>query len=61
MTEELKVKATIAQLEKELIGPDKPYPREEALYDFDYESNEAFYKPEVFERYVEIYNTIVND
>ena len=58
MTEELKVKRTTELLEKELVGEGKTYPTEEALYNFNYETNEALYKPEVFNRYVEIYNSL---
>ena len=60
MTEELKIRATVAQLEKELVGPNKEYPIEEALYDFNYNTEEILYKPEVFERYVQIYNNLSN-
>lgn len=49
---------TRQQLEKELVGEGRAYPVEEALYDFDYDKEEYFYKPEVFERYVEIYNSL---
>ena len=59
--EDLKVRATVAQLEKELVGPDKLYPTEEALYDFDYNTNQNLYKPEVFVRYTEIYNSLSNE
>ncbi len=61
MTDDLKVKKTVELLEKELVGTGKTYPVEEALYDFDYENNTVLYKPEVFERYVEIYNSLNND
>ena len=60
MTEDLKVKQTVELLEKELVGINKQYPTEEALYDFNYDTNEALYKPEVFNRYVEIYNSLSN-
>jgi hypothetical protein len=60
MTEDLRVKKTIELLEKQLVGEDKEYPIEEALYDFDYKHNEVLYKPEVFEKYVEIYNSLSN-
>ena len=61
MIEDLKVKQTTELLEKELVGEGKLYPTEEALYDFNYETNQNLYKPEVFERYVEIYNSLNND
>lgn len=49
------------QLERELVGRDKSYPNVESLYDFDYGNNEMLYKPEVFEKYVEIYNSLSNE
>lgn len=51
----------INQLLEELVGEDKVYPVEKALYDFDYETTEVKYKPEVFEKYVEIYNSLSNE
>lgn len=51
----------IEQLESELVGEDKSYPNVESLYDFDYDNNEMLYKPEVFEKYVEIYNSLSNE
>jgi len=48
-------------LENELVGEDKTYPTVESLYNLNYEDNTMLYKPEVFERYVEIYNSLSND
>jgi|LakMenEpi03Aug12_release.lakeMendotaPanAssembly.Ray.scaffolds.fasta_scaffold1108544_2 hypothetical protein len=59
MTEELKIQTTIDLLEKELVGTS--FPDVESLYNFNYENNTMLYKPEVFERYVEIYNSLTND
>lgn len=50
---------TIELLEKELVGT--LYPDVESLYDFNYEDNTMLYKPEVFEKYVEIYNSLSNE
>ena len=48
-------------LENELVGEDKTYPTVESLYNLNYENNTMLYKPEVFERYVEIYNSLSNE
>ena len=48
-------------LENELVGEDKTYPTVESLYNLNYEDNTMLYKPEVFERYVEIYNSLSNE
>jgi hypothetical protein len=56
-----KVQQTVQQLESELVGEGRAYPVEEALYDFDDEKSEFYYKPEVFMRYVEIYNSLSNE
>lgn len=49
---------TVEELERQLVGLDKEYPTVESLYNFDYDNNEMLYKPEVFEKYVEIYNSL---
>lgn len=54
-------KRTIELLEQELVGLDKEYTTVESLYNFDYDNNEILYKPEVFERYVQIYNSLNNE
>ena len=48
-------------LETELVGENKQYPTIESLYTKDYENNTLNYLPEVFERYVEIYNEILKN
>ena len=61
MTEDQLIEQTIKQLESEFVGENKQYPTEEYLYDFNFENDTLTYKPEVFERYVEIYNMLRND